>query len=232
MMNFSTHNQHDAKSFALREMLLERMKDETEQFRALMTQYSDRDPADEEVTQHLCQEIVNLVDRVLSIEGWEASLFLRNLMKPLIEAKEQAQDLLDQTGSVTSIQDTVMLLEADEQLLYMTLYQAQGHDLQAWAMQLRSIKHTMLGRPIYETEAAVEAKIRTKLDQSCDGYVVLRVKRASIIELTEGVRQSGSDIDHAIVMLEQGCLSVDNIVKFVYMKKTYELKQGKLIQKQ
>ncbi len=231
MLPFSSQNQHDAQSVALRESLLDQMQQETEQFRALVAEYDDRDPSDEAVTQHLCREIVNLVDRVLAIEGWELSLFLRNLMKPLIEAKEQAQAILDESGAAASNEEQAIELKDNEQLLYMTLYQAQGHDLQAWALQLKSIKHTMLGRPLYNNEEAAKAKVRAKVDQSCDAYVVIRVHHDCQLELPDSIKRTGSQLEHKVIMLEQGCLSVDNIVEFHYMKHVYTFEKGQLIQK-
>jgi len=231
MINFSTHNQQDAKSYALREALLEQMQAETKQFTALLEEYSERDPDDEALTQRLCQEIIDVVDRVLVIEGWESSLFLRNLMKPLIEAKEQARERLEQMSGDSAEHEKPLILEDHEQLLYMTLYQAQGHDLAAWALQLKSIKHTMLGRPLYDNEEAAKAKIRSKVDQSCDAYVVLRVNRDHLMDLPKSVKRSANHSDYPVVMLEQACLSVDNIVELHYMKKVYVLKQGRLIQK-
>ncbi len=232
MLNFSRNNHHDAQSMALRESLLEQMTRETEQFRVLMEQYSERDPSDHAVTELLCREIVALVDRVTAIEGWQSSLFLRNLMRPLTEAQEQAQAILDQSGQRTALETQVTELSTDEQLLYMTLYQAQGHDLSAWAMQLRSIKHTMLGRPIYDNEAAAQAGIRAKVDQSCDAYVVLRVKHSQVMAQSDASSSNDQAAASRLVTLEHGCLSAANIEHFVYMKKTYRLEQGKLVLQQ
>ncbi|HAG62364.1 MAG TPA: hypothetical protein DCL40_05615, partial [Coxiellaceae bacterium] len=111
MINFSSHNQQDVKSYALREALLEQMQAETKQFTALLEEYTERDPDDEALTQRLCQEIVDVVDRVLAIEGWESSLFLRNLMKPLIEAKEQAQERLEEMSGGSAEHEQPVILE-------------------------------------------------------------------------------------------------------------------------
>lgn len=228
MMNFSSQGRQDLQAVELRQLLLEQVNVENEKFTELLKSFNGSEGCEGENTQAICDEIIALVDRVLAIEGWQDSLFLRNLMKPLEQAKDEAQAILDSRSNKANvgIKQNIAIAE-DEVVLYMTLYQAQGYDLNAWSLQLRSIKHTMLGRPIYSDEESARTTIRSKVDQSRDAYVVLRVKREYMMNHAAPSAQFDRH-NNKLVTLEQGAIATESILEFVYMNNRYHFTKGVL----
>ena len=167
---------------------------------------------------------------MLAAEDWDSSPFLKNTVKPLEEIKQSAEALVAQLSG--DVNDTVasQTIESGGQPVYIALFQAQGHDLKKWAMQLRSIDRYMLGRPIYTAEADVCKMIHQKVNQSCEAYAKVAVKPSAIQEqslLPKREDRNGC----TLLTLMPGTVTSDHIIEFVHVGKTYAFVDGKLREK-
>src|SRR5262245_23959655 len=85
----------------------------------------------------LTDAIISAVDHVLNANDWEDSLFLRNALKPLKEIREQAMALKQEAIQTAADQQiTLRALDEDEMLVYISIFQSEGHNLRKWELQL------------------------------------------------------------------------------------------------
>jgi intracellular multiplication protein IcmQ len=178
----------------------------------------------------LTKAIVEAVDHVLVTQDWNESLFLRNALKPLKAIRQQASDLLKE-ATETAAQQPVTLrdLEKDEILVYISIFQSQGHSLRKWELQLSSLRSHLLGRPVYEKEVDVVKVIRQKLIQTSEAYIVVAVKQADIQDFAHQAKRVDR-YDNALMTLQASAVQVENIFEFVHQDKRYFFSQGKLIE--
>ena len=179
---------------------------------------------------NLAAAMIQAADGVLSENDTDSSLFLRNTVKPIKEMRERAIDLLNQleTQDERQLQQLQPTVTEDQTAVYVLVFQSQGYDLDKWAHLLRSLGCYVLGRPIYENEADVQAVIRGRNTQNQEGYVKVAVARSAIVageSLSKRTDRSGNKL----LSLPAGAVSAKNILGFVQGKTKYYYMKGKLI---
>lgn len=193
------------------------------------TDTSEQKALDISEQKTFCQAVIDSVDRVLEAGDWDSSLFLRNTAKPLKKLREQAEQLLKQIDHTQAPEAAYRqkALADDDVRLYISLFQANGGDLKQWALQLRSIRSHLLGRPVYENEEDVQKIVRQKTNRLSEAYVAVVVKKTAV--LSEPFRAPRLDRNgNTLVTLKDGAVSVDNIVEFVHGGKQYQFVRGAL----
>jgi len=227
MITFSTQARDDSKAIELRNHIATQAESANDQVVALLKSYDQENGLSEQESQEICHKIVSMLDSVISIEGWDDSPFLRNIMKPLQEIKQDALDFLEDSDNEAGLPVKLRELADNEQVMYMTLYQAGADKYSDWGVQLLSIRRTLLGRPVYFSEHAAQGVCRAKVDHSSDAYIVLHVNK-NIVEpakLSQGYKDQN---DNDFITLEPGAITAENIVEFVYCGERYVFNEGKL----
>jgi intracellular multiplication protein IcmQ len=228
-MTFSLSNAaRDIKSDALKKTLLDAVKQENVNFSEIAESFY-AGPAQTDA-DHLAtlNDLIEMVDRLLEAGDWDDSLFLHNTVKPLKVLREQAQQTIDfiQYGNQQASNE-VLSLATDMTMVYISLYQGQGDDLQRWEMQLRSLPRYILGRPIYETEEGVQKLIRLKTVKTCEAYVKVAIAKSATQQ--DGLVLKRTDRHGtALVNLMPGAVKTQNILEFVCQGKRYYWREGKL----
>lgn len=229
-LNFSAQARRSAKDQLLRKQLLDLVHEEKEQFTQLANEFYAKNDRDDESSLDICREIVAIVNRITSTEGWKDSLFLRNIMKPLIDAQQEAQKVLD---LLVIREEEAKNLELppvtdDQQLVYISLFQADGYDFLRWGMQLRSIERYLVGRPVYNEEKDVLQLIRSKETTPSDAYIVCTVNKTDIQQDEWALKRKDAN-GQAVLALANNSVTADSIREFVHMNKRYRLQDSKLI---
>lgn len=217
----------DLKNEELKRRLVECVDEEKRNFVQLAEKFYHLDRRSDIDYQQLCQSVIATIDQVLSADDWDSSLFLHNTLKPLHQLRDQAQQLLDAMSGEKALGYVEKPLAQNAVKLYISLYQANGHDLKQWAAQLASLASYMIGRPVYATEADVTQIIRAKVSQLSEAYVVVGVDREKIIADNQS-RARKDRLGHVLITLLPHAVSSDQIVEFVHQGKRYSYRDQQL----
>lgn len=156
------------------------------------------------------------------------SSYLNAQLKPFFllqqEAHELKKQLLSKHGVVTIAEP---VLAEDAVKVYISLYQADGYDMEAWQAQIASVASYSVGRPIYKDQECVEQAIRQRMKQSAEAYVVAIVPKSAIVSsVGAGLGFKHSD---GRIHLHSGVLRKEHIVEFVHSGRRYRYIDGQLI---
>lgn len=140
-------------------------------------------------------------------------------------------------SDVESVMETIKLVDEgnkqvvndDEQLVYVYLFNAHGIDVQTWLKMLHpSVYYEYsVNRPIYGDKAHVESLIRSKAKRVQHGYMAVAVKKTAIVSTPEtAVKDS---IDNPLVKIKEGSLKPERLISFSHNGIDYFLNEnGKL----
>ncbi len=215
----------------LKRRLIECLEKEKDKFVTIAQAFYQKQRSDASALA-LTKDIIETVDRVLAAGDWDDSLFLRSTIKPLKQIREEAMAVRDELIARDIKEDDIQEPElADDVIkLYVSLYQADGHDLKKWAAQLSSITSYMVGRPIYNKEQDIQSVMRQKLSQTSEAYAVIGIEAKKIIT-NEFSRGREDRWGHELVNVESGAVTPDNVVEFVHAGRRYHFRKQQLILK-
>ncbi|QLH41365.1 MAG: Dot/Icm secretion system protein IcmQ [Coxiellaceae bacterium] len=176
------------------------------------------------------QKLVQVLDNLLATGNWETSLFLRTTAKQIQQLRAEAQQLLTEVMTMTGTHK--QSIDAADRpghvKLYISLYQADGNNLQKWQTTLKALADYSVGRPIYKQEEHVKANIRAKNDMTREGYVVVWVSETDIIKLSNS--QTATDrFGNPLITLKMGAVRLENILEFVHCQQRYQVYEGNLV---
>ena len=80
---FSSQGRKNSQDIKERERLLKIIQSENKILTELAEEFYANDNRDDEICASYSKKIIEIVDRILSSGDWEASLFLRNMIKPI-----------------------------------------------------------------------------------------------------------------------------------------------------
>lgn len=177
----------------------------------------------------LTRAIIATVDAVMAAGHWKHSPFLRDTVKPLLDLQQQAQamqtQLLRDQGEEAP---EAYVLKGDEVKVYISLYQAEGHDMKQWELQLRSIDSYMMGRPIYKNEEEVRNLVRQKVVQTSEAYAVAVVPSSRLLAnefSAKKVDRRGCEL----LVVEALALKPSDVIEFVHLNKRYHFYKQTLV---
>ena len=215
----------------VRRQLREFTEQETEKFLEAAQTFYDQERRTQDQCLELTNAMITAIDNVLAAGDWESSLFLKNTIKPLKQLQAQAlgvrRELLREQG-LEEIPEYE--LKANEKKFFVSLYQADGHDLNKWAAQLGSIDSYMTGRPIYKNETDIQRAIRHKLLQTAEAYAVIVVDQSKVLGgqfATEKKDRNG----YALVTIEVNIVKAKDVIEFVHSGARYHYHNQHLILK-
>lgn len=161
----------------LKKKLLECLDREARQFSEVARIYFEKDHLSKEDKTGLLNAIITTVNHVINENDWNSSLFLKNIIKPLIAIKTEAElelSKLEVKANKITVNQAIL---ADEAEVYISLFQSDGYNIGKWAMQLRSLDRYIVGRPVYQNEADIEKRIRLRAGAGNEAFVVVIVKK-------------------------------------------------------
>ncbi len=160
-LGFSVDTRVNVKSDALKHQLLECVNNEKADFSEVAKVFYQKEHRTKEDYLAFSEEIVAAIDHVLQAGDWEDSLFLRNTVKPLKKIREATLQLQQQVNASSGEQKMSLRdLDDDELLIYISIFQSEGHNIRKWELQLSSFQSHLLGRTVYENEEDVQKVIR------------------------------------------------------------------------
>lgn len=111
-------------------------------------------------------------------------------------------------------------LEADETLIFVYLYNAQGLLPANWNKLLGKdvFYEYSVNRPIYTTKAAVETFIRNKQNKTSHAYLTIAVKKQDLL-----ASQSKDAYEQELIKVREGSLSLTRLISFTHNNIDYVL---------
>lgn len=217
-----------AKSMAYRDGLLKAMSDQYENVTSSLDKFMQANWHENDDYAKLAQDVVCAVDKVLADHSDESSLFLRNILKPLKNIREQAQSVLDSMSIADESLMQNFTMGSSYASVYVLLFQSQGHNMQKWAQLLQSLGHYALGRPVYESEEDVQRVIRLRFSDAKEAYAEVAVSK-DIIASSLNASNRQDRHGNALLSLPVGAINSQHILRFIHGKNQYRYYQGELI---
>jgi len=228
-LGFSSNARANVKSDALKQQLVECVKNENADFTEIAKEFYQKGQRTSEDYLAFNAAIIEAIDHVLEAGDWGDSLFLRNTVKPLKKIRDEALKLQQEVGEASGEKKiTLRDLNDDEMLIYISIFQSEGHNIRKWELQLSSLQSHLLGRPVYENEADAQKVIRQKLVQISEAYVVVAIKKSDIQDFAYQAKRVDRH-GNALLTLKENAVKPENIFKFLHQGKEYCFVNGKLV---
>ena len=106
------------------------------------------------------------------------------------------------------------VVEADEQLVYVYIFNARGMDFQSWLKMLHpSVYYEYsVNRPIYGSSEEIESLIRSKSTRVQHGYMEIAVKKTAILSTPETAAKDQQG--NSLIKVKEGSLRPERLIHF------------------
>ncbi|OGT38574.1 MAG: hypothetical protein A3F11_04795 [Gammaproteobacteria bacterium RIFCSPHIGHO2_12_FULL_37_14] len=154
--------------------------------------------------------------------------FIRERLQNILTEVETKLTSLEQTHLQTTHE-----IMADDTLVYVHIYNAQGNVLKTWLKMLNPavFYEYSVNRPIYSEKSHIEALIRSKPNKLQHGYLTIVVKTHDLIKIPE-LEISKDAIGNILIKVKEGCLHFDKLISLTHNEQDYQLNAtGELVKK-
>jgi len=225
-MSFDTTSRKKLADDENKQQLVESIESENERLKKLLDEFYDQPHRTEGHYAEVNESILQAIDKLLASGDWESSLFLRNAAKPLKEAREEIIKLQQKMKAKEGLKQKKIVLTDDMQVVYVSIYQSEGHNLAKWEKQLHSVSKYLQGRPVYSTEEEAVRAIRAKLMPGSEAYIKVAIKKAAILTSMKPLKDR---LEQPLLNLAEGAVQPENIIEFVHMNKRYSFVGDRLV---
>lgn len=183
----------------------------------------------DELTPDETKEILEALNSALDKGPWKKSIFLRSIGKKLEGIREEFKSgLIDEVDFLANA-DLAKQTKTNKAIdkVYISLYNAEGKNIEKWATIIGALLLQNLSRPTYQREEDVKNAIKIKGGKNTDGYVVIEVADKDIVKLPE--KKAPKDRQGILLLtLKQGAIKPENIKTFHHDGESYVFDDGKL----
>ncbi len=178
------------------------------------------------------EAILNALDEAINNGPWEQSNFLRAIGKNLNDIRENFVSQLDTRTRQQIKADTHLAnrlaLRSGQQEVFVSLYSADGTNLQSWEKIVANLPRQMISRPIYANEEHVRELIKTKENKQNEAYLGIYINQTDIIPLAPDKALSDK-LGNVLLTLKDKTLDLENISRFVHITGIYQFDRGRLL---
>jgi len=186
----------------------------------------------DQITDEHNEAILKALNKAIEIGPWEKSSFLKVIGKNLNQIRD---DFIAQLGTRSKAQLKAesnlanrIALRSGQQEVYVSLYSADGTNLQSWEKIVANLPRQMISRPIYADENDVRDIIKSKENKINEAYVAIYINQTDILSLSAD-RASFDKLGKVLLSLKDKTLMLDNISRFVHHTGSYKYEHGRLI---
>jgi intracellular multiplication protein IcmQ len=188
-----------------------------------------------ELTKEQADEILKILDDLIARAGWDASMFLRVINKSLQTMREDFANKVEavyhfQKSNLSSNLANRVAIRSGQQEVYISLYSADGGNMQAWERIVLNLPKQIISRPIYASEEDVNQMIRHKDNRINEAYVCVCVSQTDILSI--GDKTPYDKLGKALLTLKDKAVVLSNIGRFVHSSGVYFLEHGRLIKQE
>ncbi|WP_058533113.1 Dot/Icm secretion system protein IcmQ [Legionella saoudiensis] len=178
------------------------------------------------------EAILQALDEAINNGPWDESNFLRAIGKNLNDIRE---NFANQLGTRTKAQIQAetqlanrMALRSGQQEVFVSLYSADGSNIQSWERIVANLPRQMISRPIYAAEEHVKEIIKTKENKINEAYLGIFINQNSVIPLPPD-KALTDKLGNQLLTLKDRTLDLDNISRFVHVSGVYHYSRGRLL---
>lgn len=184
-------------------------------------------------SKEIRDRLIEAIDQALMQGQWDVSPVFRNIRKRLLALRALIQTELTVVQSVTGDdQSHDGLLQAEGvwsqkgyEIIYLALYQMQGHKIELWVNALANLKEYCVTRPAYKQESHVRELVDSKRSRN-EAYVKVWVKTEDITSAVAVDR-----FGHEVVTIREGSARPEHIIEFVHDHERYSFRENQLVLK-
>lgn len=178
------------------------------------------------------EAILKALDEAIKNGPWDQSNFLGAIGKNLNEIRE---NFIAQLGTRTQQQIKAdihmanrIALRSGQQEIFVSLYSADGSNIQSWEKIISNLPRQMISRPIYANEEHAKALIKAKDNKQNEAYVAIFINQTDVIPLAPD-KALTDKLGNTILTLKDRILDLENISRFVHLSGVYQFDRGRLI---
>ncbi|KTC83930.1 Dot/Icm secretion system protein IcmQ [Legionella cincinnatiensis] len=176
--------------------------------------------------------ILDALDEAIKNGPWDKSNFLRAIGKNLNEIRDDFAKKAN-ARSREQVKTDIYLasrlaLRSNQQEIFISLYSADGSNLQSWERIIVNLPRQMISRPIYAEEEQVKALLKTKENKQNEAYVAIYINSTDIIPLHPD-KAIIDKLGNTLLTLKDKTLHLENISRFVHISGVYQFTRGRLI---
>lgn len=175
-------------------------------------------------------KVLKALDEAIKNGPWEYNLFFRGIGKKLRDARENLVKKLgleEYAKEEERIASEASLTEGQYTLVYVSLYQAEGANLQKWQSVVNTLAGYNVTRPVYQNEEDIKNAIRAKEFRQNDAYAIVKIRKDDIMPVFADKPPSDRH-GHPLLVLREGAIKLENIQQFVHQSGQYTFRNGVL----
>lgn len=174
-------------------------------------------------------EIIAAFDDAILKGPWEHNLFFKGIGKSLRELREKfIRDAgLEELFATENKEQIEEKSSEDYTEVYVSLYQAEGANLNKWQIVVNSLAGYNVNRPIYQNEDDIQKAIRNKTFRQNDAYVAVKVRKEDIMPPITDKPPTDRN-GYPLLTLREGAIKTENITRFSHMNGDYDFRNGVL----
>lgn len=177
-------------------------------------------------------EIVQAVDGALTDGHWQQGLFFRTIGEKLKKTRELFHEHAMLWHAHVQTKEEVASKQAPTgaimHTVYVSLYQAGGHNIKNWQYMLGHLAEHTMGRPAYTEREHVEQFVRSRPVPSNEAYVVADVLEKDILSgMGRGPEKKDAE-GRPMLSLNKGAIALENVHEFVHSSGRFTIEEGRL----
>lgn len=186
----------------------------------------------DQLTDKQSEEILQALNEAIDTGPWEKSSFLRVIGKNLTEIRDNFVTQLNarspaQIKAESNLANRIAL-RSGQQEVYVSLYSADGNNMQGWEKIVGNLPRQMISRPIYADEEDIKAVLKLKENKLNEAYVAIYINQTDVLTLSAD-RTSYDRLGKPLLSLKDKTLNLENISRFVHQSGVYKYERGHLI---
>lgn len=186
----------------------------------------------DEFSDEKIEAILKSLNDAIEKGPWDKSNFLRVIGKNLVELRDR---FVSRIGSINQAKlkgeshlANRVALRSGQQEIFISLYSADGSNIQSWERIVANLPTQVISRPIYADEEDVKSVIKTKENKANEAYVSIYINQVDLLSVS--VDKAAVDkLGKRLLTLKDKSINVDNISRFVHSSGVYRYYNGRLI---
>lgn len=176
-------------------------------------------------------ELLKTLDAAINEGQWEGSLFFQAAGKKLRDLRDSIKKELN--VDIENQPITKAVVEQAKQFsglidVYVSLYSAEGNNINKWEIILSNISRQAISRPIYKKEKDIREMISAKENSTTDAYIIAYVSENTITKSLTG-KPLLDRYGHELLVLKENAIRTENIAKFIHKSGEYGYEKGRLV---
>lgn len=180
------------------------------------------------------KKLLTALDDAIATGPWDKSVFLKAIGKKLREIRHDYKTKLglkteqELEAERHAQQVTTHASRSNQQCVYISLYNADGTNMEKWEKLLLAIERQIITRPVYRVETEIRALIRSKQNKRNEAYISVWIDKDKVLE-PQHTKKVTDKLGHELMSLKDGAIKMDNIESFYHESGQYEVQKKSLV---